>query len=630
VTPMLISIVVPTYNRADWLRGALESLRCQETAGQFAYEIIVVDNASTDATKAAVTELAANSPVPIKYVHEATPGDAPARNRGINEAAGEWLAFFDDDQFAQPDWLGQLYQAAVKTQAAIVGGAVHLDLSDGQLAEIGPVGRGALRELRPYKELHPYVDHMVPGCGNALVSRGVFDAIGKFDAARVTGGSDSDFFRRARSAGLTMWYSPHAVIRHRIPESRLTIDYFRWDALQCHENIAFCDYRHKGRARLALLCMARVGRAALVHLPLLLLARLRHDSADILGLRIRLWQTEAYTRRTLSLLAPRLFPQRKFFAGLEFRKGREVGAAENARSASPVRNARNLVHGAAGFLLRVTFAAWLVRRLICRGRATILVYHDPSPEVLRGHLRWLTRHYTLVPLSQLVEAMRRRDWSQIPHDPLAITIDDGHRGNYRLLDVIREFGVKPTLFLCSHIMGTQRHFWWKAGHGQPERLKRLAHSEMLESLREDVGFEPEKDYPDRQALSLDEVREMAPAVEFGSHTRFHPILVNCSDELCRAEIVESKKRLEELLGHTVEHFSYTNGDYTDRERRCVEQAGYLSARTLDTGWNGPHDDPLRLRAFSVEDDASINILCGQACGVFAVVRGLFRRLRGQK
>ena len=105
---LLISVIVPTYNRCEMLADALASLFRQETNGEFSYEIVVVDNASTDATKAVVQQAAAEAPAPVRYVHHDVPGDAPPRNRGIAEARGTWIAFFDDDQLAAPDWLLQL------------------------------------------------------------------------------------------------------------------------------------------------------------------------------------------------------------------------------------------------------------------------------------------------------------------------------------------------------------------------------------------------------------------------------------------------------------------------------------------------------------------------------------------
>ena len=96
-----ISTIVCTYNRADMLRSALASLYDLATDGEFTYEIVVIDNASTDATPAAIAAAAAESSAPLRGVHEPQKGVVAARNRGIREARGRWIAFFDDDQLAE-------------------------------------------------------------------------------------------------------------------------------------------------------------------------------------------------------------------------------------------------------------------------------------------------------------------------------------------------------------------------------------------------------------------------------------------------------------------------------------------------------------------------------------------------
>lgn len=258
----------------------------------------------------------------------------------------------------------------------------------------------------------------------------------------------------------------------------------------------------------------------------------------------------------------------------------------------------------------------MLRQTICRRRATILVYHNPSPETFDKHMTYLASRYTFIPLGQLIDAMRNRDWSKMPARPLAVTIDDGHQGNYRLLDLIRRWNVRPTIYLCSEIVDTQRHFWWKTGCTKNHEIKKLPQEDFLNTLRNETGYEPEKKYADRQSLTLDELRAMSPYVDFGSHTQFHPILTNCAEEICREEITQSKQHLEELLGCPIADFSYPNGDYTDREKCFTSEANYRSARTMNIGWNNLGNDPLQLRAMPVDDNASINVLCGEASGLF--------------
>jgi len=84
----LVSVVVPTYNRHEMLRNALRSLVLQETDDDFSYEVVVIDNGSTEPTRAVVEEIAASSSVAVRYVREEVPGYPEALNRGVKEARG--------------------------------------------------------------------------------------------------------------------------------------------------------------------------------------------------------------------------------------------------------------------------------------------------------------------------------------------------------------------------------------------------------------------------------------------------------------------------------------------------------------------------------------------------------------
>jgi glycosyltransferase involved in cell wall biosynthesis len=331
-----ISIIVPTYNRCEMLRGALETLIGQETGEDFSYEVVVVDNASTDATRAVIEQVAATSPVPVQYAYERQPGPAPARNCGLERATGDWIAFFDDDELADTMWLRQLYCAALETKAPIVGGAMHLDLPPEVLNQLSTFVRStSFREIKYYSTIHTYEGRRLPGTNNALVARHVFEAIGTFDKSIVTGGSDSDLFLRARTAGMAMYYTPSAIVRHRIEPNRLTTEYFRWDAQQGCNAFAGLDCEHKGRFVLTLLCSARIAHALLVIMPRLAWGWLKRDRAEILEQMVRLWRTEGYTRRTVALLAPEWFPQTRYFDALHFRRGRVIGQKSAQMEATP-------------------------------------------------------------------------------------------------------------------------------------------------------------------------------------------------------------------------------------------------------------------------------------------------------
>ncbi len=286
---------------------------------------------------------------------------------------------------------------------------------------------------------------------------------------------------------------------------------------------------------------------------------------------------------------------------------------------------RRAAREALALLLRCTGVNGVVRRLRARRGATIIVYHDPAPETLRRHLQRLSRDYHFVPMQRLVAAIRQRDWSTMPPNALVVAFDDGHAGNHRLLETLREFRVHPIIYLCSQVVNTRRRFWWKAGAAEVESLKALAYDDMLARLQERCGYRPEKEWEDRQALNMDELRELSAHADLGAHSRHHPVLVRCSEAQCRGEIAGSKTEIEAALARAVDHFAYPNGEYSEREVQLVKDAGFASARTLDPGWNDVRTDPYRLRAMYIDDDASINVLLAKAGGVFPRLRRLMRR-----
>ena len=241
---------------------------------------------------------------------------------------------------------------------------------------------------------------------------------------------------------------------------------------------------------------------------------------------------------------------------------------------------------------RHSTAAW-------RDRVLILVYHDPKPEVMDSHLTYLRRIAEPVGLSDLYQSSNGRP-------RVVITIDDGHIGNRRLLEVFKAHGVRPTIFLCSCIAGTHRHFWWRhcaAVAAQVEHFKRLPNTERLSKLAE-FGFWQDAEFDSPAALTGPDIARMKPSVEFQSHGRFHPVLTCCDDKECETEIVQSRHEIERLVGRDCVDFAYPNGNYGEREVAILKAAGYRTARTLDVGWNGAGTDPFRLRAVPVSDDSS--------------------------
>jgi peptidoglycan/xylan/chitin deacetylase (PgdA/CDA1 family) len=285
---------------------------------------------------------------------------------------------------------------------------------------------------------------------------------------------------------------------------------------------------------------------------------------------------------------------------------------------------------AAALAVRGSGVPWLLRRTHRRRHASILLYHDPLPEVMEAHLAYLASRFTFTTLDTVVDAVLRRDWSRVPEGALVITLDDGHRGNRALLPAFQRYTVRPTLYLCSQVVATTRRFWFQERGVDVPGLKRLHDRGRLDELARTTGFEPSRshDASERQALSAQEIAEMAPWVDFGAHSRFHPILTQCVDDDAWLEIDGSRREIEAITGRPCRHFSYPNGDYGPREVEYARKAGFASARTVDLGWTHVASDPYRLKAFGIADDASVHVLAAQLSGIPNYLRRLAQGSRG--
>jgi peptidoglycan/xylan/chitin deacetylase (PgdA/CDA1 family) len=271
------------------------------------------------------------------------------------------------------------------------------------------------------------------------------------------------------------------------------------------------------------------------------------------------------------------------------------------------------ISSAIAAIVRWTGIGKLVRHTIARRRVSILVYHDPTPEDFERHLKYLSKRYNFVSLGEVVEAMTHDRWSDLPDRSLVLTFDDGHVGNAELLDLFVRYGVKPTVYVCSQVIDTNRHFWFMDVE-DPLKFMPLANGQRMAALQE-AGFSPTEDHEDRQALNAADIARMREVVDFAAHTRFHPILPACSEREATEEIKVSRLEIEEKTGKPCLDFSYPNGDYREREIELVKEAGYRSARTVDLGWNSATTDPFLLKCLGTRDDASINRLAGDLSGV---------------
>ena len=278
--------------------------------------------------------------------------------------------------------------------------------------------------------------------------------------------------------------------------------------------------------------------------------------------------------------------------------------------------------GIAYKILRCSGIAWLTREVIQCRKVTFLLFHDMNVEDAERNLTYLKRHYNIIALNDYLKAAKNQQ--TLPHKAMVITFDDGHISNYDLLPIIKRLQIPITVFLCSSIVGTQRHFWFR--HNQEvkaivESFKRMPNGQRLEELKA-YRFDQQKEYPDTQALQKEHIEEMKPWVDFQSHTCFHPILPQCDDETARKEIADSKHELETTYGLTVNAISYPNGDYSERDIQVAKETGYACGITVDFGYNDLKSDLFRLKRISAGDAKSTTELMVKASGCYALLKNL--------
>ena len=199
-----ISVIIPSYNSASFLEDAVKNVLQQ---GIQPLEILIVDDGSSDDTAA----VAAKLPGPVHYIYQDNSGPSAARNRGLDQARGNIIAFLDaDDLWAEDKTERQLALLQSRPEVDVVQGFVQwMCLVDASSPE---------RNYRPLGE--PYASFNL---GSALFRRSVFDRIGYLDAT-LHHSEDVDWFLRAREQGVSILIQEKIALYYRIHESNISQD----------------------------------------------------------------------------------------------------------------------------------------------------------------------------------------------------------------------------------------------------------------------------------------------------------------------------------------------------------------------------------------------------------------------
>jgi glycosyltransferase involved in cell wall biosynthesis len=258
-----ISVCICTYKRPLPLRRLLTELSCQSTGGLFTFSIIVADNDATRSAEATVADCRISSSIPIEYRCEPRQGIARARNKVVENAAGDYLAFLDDDEFPAPGWLLALFQACNEYKVDGVLGPVirYFDevppawLKRSRLFDrrVNPTGmRVGWREART---------------GNVLLKQEVIGADPTPFRLEFITGEDQDFFRRKIEEGRRFIWCAEAEAFEVLPPARWKRMYFVRKALMQGSSAAMrptCGFSSLAKSAVAVPLYALILPFALV------------------------------------------------------------------------------------------------------------------------------------------------------------------------------------------------------------------------------------------------------------------------------------------------------------------------------------------------------------------------------
>jgi glycosyltransferase involved in cell wall biosynthesis len=211
-----ISVCICTYKRPHFLPRLLKELGAQETGGRFTFSIVVADNDEARSAEGMVRDLAAKTPVAVTYCVEPRQNIALARNKAVENATGDFVAFIDDDEFPAPGWLLGMFQACEQYNAAGVLGPVK------RYFDVKPpawVVKGNFYE-RPTHPTGFVIAWSGGRTGNLLVRKQLFTDGEPPFRPEFRAGEDQDFFRRKIAKGHVFIWCNEAVVYEVVPPSR--------------------------------------------------------------------------------------------------------------------------------------------------------------------------------------------------------------------------------------------------------------------------------------------------------------------------------------------------------------------------------------------------------------------------
>lgn len=228
----MVSVIVATYNRSEFLEDCIKSYSAQN-CDKSLFEVLIIDNNSTDDTaRISLNLIQRYSDINIRYMVEKNQGLSYGRNRGINESKYDLIHFFDDDAVATPNYISTIidtFERYPKAKAA--GGKILLNYFEGRpkWASVYIESIFGLFDIGDLEMEFPRKSY--PRGSNMTFKREIFDQVGQFNVSLgrkgkiMLGGEEKEMFQRIYESESSVVYNPLTVCFHAVPESRTRFEF---------------------------------------------------------------------------------------------------------------------------------------------------------------------------------------------------------------------------------------------------------------------------------------------------------------------------------------------------------------------------------------------------------------------
>jgi peptidoglycan/xylan/chitin deacetylase (PgdA/CDA1 family) len=247
-----------------------------------------------------------------------------------------------------------------------------------------------------------------------------------------------------------------------------------------------------------------------------------------------------------------------------------------------------------------------------------------TPETFERHLRFLRRHFEILPLRDLLQKWRSGGWNDATRY-CVVTFDDGWLDNYvHAGPLLRRYAIPATIFLATDLVGTDDSLWpdrlgrllerrgrgtsedWDQAIEHAKTLSDRARENLIAALAGEAG---DGDRPRRRLMNWDEVAELSRhGISFGSHSRTHANLTRLDPQALDGELRESLDALRARPIDWLPVLAYPNGDHTAGVVAAAKAAGYRAALSTIAGLEAEQpSDLFRLRRVGVHEDVTQSV-----------------------